>query len=186
MRKGIAFLALGLLLAAGTLKAWAFEGEVDYKYTSSNGDVMTMDDFIKGDKVMAKMQMKGHESQMIMDFGKRKMWMLMPQQKMAMPMDFPDSKKVQSSVKGKFHKTGKTQTILGFKCEEWLYESNYGKSSIWTASGFGMFPGLGGPQSGDAQEWINAVKSKKMFALKIVTTNKDGKDMGTMEATKIE
>lgn len=185
MKKLIGTLVFGLLLMAGSFKAWAFEGEVVYKYTHSNGEVMTMDDFIKGTKIRANTTFKDTESSVIMDLAKRKMWVLMHKQKMVMSMGIPDSKKIESKVKGKFHKTGKTQVILGYKCEEWLYESDYGSSSIWTASGFGAFPGLGG-KAGEGEEWIDAIKSKKLFALKIVNRNKEGKETGTMEATKIE
>ncbi len=84
---------------------------------------------------------------MVMDLNDQKMVTLMTDQKMAMVMDL---KKMQEKMKGqvkeenpanvKISKTGKSETILGYKCQQYLIESDDSQSYAWitTELGSGM------------------------------------------------
>lgn len=188
MKKFLLGLAMMLMAGVGSLHAFvSFEGEVDYKITTGDksGD---MNYLLKGKKMRMDMDMEGHSQSMIFDMPTRKMLMLMPEQKMYMTMDIPENKQEAAKAKseGKFTKTGKTETILGYKCEEWLYESKHGTTSIWAASGLGNFMGMGQKSGMGASAWTQMVKSKGLFPLRVTSKGANGKGEMSMEATKVE
>jgi hypothetical protein len=188
MRKSSWSLVLGFVLL---FTGWAgasgpFEGEVDYQVTTQGGKKVDLVYLIKGKKIRIQTQAEGHEANMIMDLASKKMLMLMPAQKMAMTMDIPNVKKTNASAVGTFKKTGRTDVILGRKVEEWAYKGKKGHGSFWVTSGLGSFMGLGGKPGEGGEAWLEAIKQKKLFPLKMEYQDDSGKTSMTMIATKLE
>ncbi len=109
-----------------------FKGLMKYLYPTENemifGTEMTMDDG-KG----KKMTNRG-----IIDYQNKAMIMLMDEQKMAMSLPYDMEKTIESATsENKYSapkKTGKTKSIMGFTCEEWLSESADYTSFIWVST----------------------------------------------------
>ncbi|HET9868948.1 MAG TPA: DUF4412 domain-containing protein [bacterium] len=177
-------LALGL--GAGAVWAGQFEGEVDYHVTMGNGDQSDMTYLLKDGKARMEMTMKGHHMVDIIDLPDNKMYMLMPDQKMYMSSDIPKpDKKTTDKAGAKIKKTGKTKTILGYKTDEWVAESQHGTTSVWGAKGIGYFimgkgPGGKAPDS----SWADELRQGGFFPLEV--DSKGDKHGMTMVATKVE
>jgi hypothetical protein len=71
----------------------------------------------------------------VADFKNKAMIMMMDEQKMVMSMSIDFDKAVaEANNEGKFStptKTGRTKTILGYNCEEWVSESSDMKTLFW-------------------------------------------------------
>jgi hypothetical protein len=180
-------LGLTMLLGAGSVSAGSFEGIIDYKMTTKDRE-MNSEYMIKGGKVRVNMESDKYQMSMIMDMTAKKSIMLMHQQKMYSTHEMGDLAKKAPKFEGKFYKASGSKTILGHDCQHWVYEGKSGKSDIWAATGMGSFMGLGGgkPGSASVEDWIKAVKTKGLFPLETVYTNKEGKQVMTMTATKVE
>lgn len=194
-------LAVGALLTAvQVFAAGTFEGKVSLAITGNKGRPMNMDYSLKGQKVRMDMHAEGNQVASIMDLAKLEMLMLMPDQQMYMvmpikkPVEQAMAKQEESSAD--IEVTGKTETILGYKCSQILVKDKGAVTEVWVAEGLGMFMGLGGgPMGGgmmggrkaaNAAKWEEALKGKGGFPLRVVTHDAKGKDTFKMEATKIE
>lgn len=73
----------------------------------------------------------------IIDYKNKSMIMLMDENKMAMSLPFDMQKNIESTMNDPNlktsapRKTGKTKTILGYTCDEWISESNEYQNNIW-------------------------------------------------------
>ncbi|MGH7739684.1 MAG: DUF4412 domain-containing protein [bacterium] len=180
-------LALALVLGWGIGLSWAgeFQGEVDYHVTMSDGHKSQMNYFLKGSKARMEMTMDGHHVVNIIDFPAKKIYMLMPEQKIVMTTAIPDVKKEQSKTGEKMKKTGKTKKILGRETYEWKSTDKNGTTSIWGAKGMGAFMmGAGPGGKGPDTSWTAAVEKAGLFPLEM--DSKEKKDGMSMIATKIE
>jgi hypothetical protein len=172
-------------LSLGVSLAGQFEGEVDYNVTMSDGNQAPMNYFLKGKKIRIEMNMKGHQVVDIMDLSAKKVYMLMPEQKMVMTSTIPNASSVKAKAEGKLTKTGNTKTILGRTATEWTYDSKAGTTSIWASSGMGFFMMAKGPgAAGSDSTWAQAVKNGGLFPLEVDA--KTSKGSMTMTATKID
>jgi hypothetical protein len=200
------FLAVSALLAAvQTFAADTFEGKVTLALTADKGRAMTMDYALKGQKVRMDMSAEGNAMSSIMDMTKQEMIVLMPDQQMYMVM--PMKKAVEQAMEkagadtADIEVTGKTETILGYKCSQILVKDKGTVTEIWAAEGLGAFMGLGGGgqmgggggmfgggKKGGANtaKWEAALKGKGGFPLRVITRDAAGKQSFKMEATKIE
>ena len=195
-------LAVGALLTAvQTFAAGTFEGKVSLAITASKGRPMNLDYSLKGQKVRMDMQAEGNQVASIMDMAKLEMLMLMPDQQMymVMPIKQPVEQAIakQGESTADIEVTGKTDTILGYKCSQILVKDKGTVTEMWVAEGLGMFMGLGGGgpmgggmmggrKSANAAKWEEALKGKGGFPLRVITRDAKGKDTFKMEATKIE
>jgi hypothetical protein len=93
--------------------------------------------------------------------------------------------------------TGKTETILGYKCNQILVKDKGTVTDMWVAEGLGVFMGLGNGGGGgggmfgrgkpaNAAKWEEALKGKGGFPLRVISRDAKGKESFKMEATKIE
>lgn len=199
------FLAVGTLLIASVCSAAdAFEGKVSLTMTAGKGKPMTLDYSIKGQALRIDMNADGHAIATIMDLNKMEMLMLMTEQKMYMVM--PIKQPVEKAMKDaemkdpNIEKTGRTDTILGYKCEEYISKDKNTTTEIWIAEGLGTFMGMGNNQAGGggmgamfgggkskaASSWEEKFKGKPGFPLRVVTTDSKSKETFRMEATKIQ
>ncbi len=194
------FLAVSALLAlTQTFAHAAFEGKVSLAMTSGRGETMNMDYSLKGDKVRMDVNAKGNEMAMIMDVTKQETLMLMPAQGMYMVV--PMKKAIEQAVEksgantADVEATGKTETILGYKCSQILVKDKGTVTELWVADGLGAFMGMGGGMGGGmfgggkpakAAKWEEVLKGKGGFPLRMISRDASGKETARMEATKIE
>lgn len=196
------FLAVGALLTAvQTFAAGAFEGKVTQTITAAKEAPLTLNYAMKGQKLRMDINAEGHQMTSIMDLAKLEMLMLMPEEKMYMVM--PIKKPVEQAVEkagqstADIEVTGKTETILGYKCSQILVKDKSTVTEMWVADGLGTFMGMGnggggggGPFGGgrkaNAAKWEEALKGKGGFPLRVISRDAKGKESFKMEATKIE
>ena len=201
------FLAVGVLLTAvHTFAAGSFEGKVSLAMTAEKGRPMNLDYSIKGQKLRTDMNAEGQQMSSIMDLAKLEMLMLMPEEKMYMVM--PIKKPVEQAMAkqgestAEVEVTGKTETILGYKCRQILVKDKGTVTEMWVAEGLGTFMGMGngggggnpmagmfgggGKKSANTAKWEEALKGKGGFPLRVISRDAKGKESFKMEATKIE
>jgi hypothetical protein len=192
-------LAVSALLAAVQVFAAAkFEGKVSLAITAEKGRTMTMDYSLKGQKIRMDMNAEGNAMASIMDLTKQEMLVLMPDQQMYMVMPMKKAMDAAAEKAGAtdatVEVTGKTETILGYKCNQVLIKDKGAVTEAWLAEGLGAFMGLGqgggGPFGGgrkaSAAKWEEALKGKEGFPLRVISRDAKGKDIFKMEATKID
>lgn len=200
----------GLLTAAHTFAAEAnalvaadaFEGKVSLAITTEKGRTQTLNYSMKGQKLRMDIETEGKAMANIMDMEKLEMLVLMPEQQMYMVM--PIKKPVEQAMAKQgestadIEVTGKTDTILGYKCEQLLVKDKGTVTEMWVASGLGTFMGMGSGGGGGglfggrkgsgpaAAKWEEALKGKSGFPLRVISRDAKGKESYKMEATKIE
>lgn len=197
-------LAFGALLLSATagFAASNFEGKVSLAITAEKGRAQELNYSIKGQKMRMDLNSQGHDVATIMDLDKLEVTILMEEQKMYMVQ--PIKKPVEQAMAkagdstAEVEVTGKTETILGYKCNQVLIKDKGTVTEAWLAEGLGMFQGLGGPgggggggpfgrnKSAQAAKWEEALKGKEGFPLRVVTHDTKSKETFKMEATKIE
>jgi hypothetical protein len=194
-------LALGSLFTASLGFAAAFEGKVSLALTSGKGKPQNMNYSIRQDAMRIDMTADGQSFATIMDMKKLEMMVLMPEQKMYMVMPMKQTIE-KAAAKAEYKdpeivKTGRSETILGYKCEEYITKDKNTTTEIWIAEGLGAFMGMGDSGGGGmggmfggkkkaASGWEEKFKGKPGFPLRVVTRDGKGKETFKMEATKIE
>lgn len=196
------FVAGSLLAAASSFAADSFQGKVSLAITPAKGKAQTMNYSMKGQKLRMDMEAEGNAMTSITDMGKMETMMLMPEQKMYMVMSIkkPVEKAMekQGESTADIEVTGKTETILGYKCSQILVKDKGVVTEMWVADGLGVFMGMGsgggggggmfGGRKGGSNEakWEKALKGKGGFPLRVISRDAKGKESFKMEATKIE
>jgi PHD/YefM family antitoxin component YafN of YafNO toxin-antitoxin module len=191
-----------LLTAVSSFAAGGFEGKVTQLMTPEKGKAHEINYSIKGSKVRLDINNEGHQAAIITDLEKLETLMIMDEQKMYMvmpikkPVEQALEKSGDSSVDVKV--TGKTETILGYKCNQVLItdKSSGAVTEVWMAEGLGVFMGLGsggggggpfgGRKAAAAAKWEEALKGKAGYPLRISSNGNNGKGAFKMETTKIE
>ena len=198
----------GLLAATHTFAADAFEGKVTLAMTSDKGRTQDIDYSMKAQKLRLDIATEKHQVSMIMDLAKMETLMLMPEQNMymIMPIKKPVDQAMQKAGESTadIERTGKTETILGYKCDQILVKDKATVTEMWVAPDLGTFMGLGGGGGGGGggmaamfgggrkgggaagAKWEEVLKGKGGFPLRVVTHDAKGKETFKMEATKIE
>jgi hypothetical protein len=191
-------LFLGGLLAASTvLGSEAFQGRVSLAISGGKDRPMNMDYAIRGAQIRMDIGSGKESMSTIFDSAKMEMILLMPddQMYMVMPMKETLEEAVMESDlrRHNIEKTGRTETILGYKCEEYVSKEKNATTEIWIAEGLGTFMGMGkggnpmmGGKGRSEAGWENAFKGKPGFPLRVVTRDSKGKETFRMEATKIQ
>jgi hypothetical protein len=191
--------AVAVLFTASLSHAASFEGKVTLAMTTGKNQ-QVLDYSIKGTAIRIDMAAQGQSFATIMDLQKMEMLMLMSEQKMYMVMPIKDKveKAVDESLakQPNIEKTGRTETILGYKCDEYLSKDGNVTTEIWIAEGLGAFMGLGssggmgdmfgGSKKKAAAGWEEKFKGKPGFPLRVISRDAKSKETFKMEATKIE
>ncbi len=184
--------------------AQSFEGIIEMQMKDQNQESsMPVKYLVKGDLIRMEMQSPRGEMTMIMDSKNKKTIILMPQMQsyMERSMDAP-AQPAGDAKKSEITKTGKTEKILGYDCEQFIMKGEKGQTEMWAAKGLGTFmrPGMGGPGGGPGGRrgggmggggqspaaWEEEFRSKGYFPMRVVSVGADGKEESRMEATKIE
>ena len=190
-----------VLAALSSYAASSFEGKISLAMTGDKkGKAQAMDYSIKGQKLRMDINADGQQVATIMDMDKLEMTMIMPEQKMYMvhPIKKPLEKANEMADKStaEIEVTGKTETILGYKCSQVLIKDKGTVTECWMAEGLAAFQGLGAPgggggmfggkKSANAAKWEEALKGKSGFPLRVITRDTKSKETFKMEATKVE
>jgi len=167
-----------------------FEGEITMHIQtgSSSSDLVVK---TKSDKMRFETKAAdGSLNYSVFDPATNKLTMVMEGQKSYMAMDFskrgtPQANTSPDSVA--IEKSGKHETIAGVDCEDWTAKAPSGKrSEVCIASGIAFFD-LGSAKSGSSGGGLaKELRDKKLFPLRSVEYDADGKELNRMEVTKIE
>lgn len=192
---------LGLAAAVG---AAAFEGKVSLGMKSGRDAEQVIDYAMKGTRVRMEPKMAdAGGAAMIMDWEKQEMIVLMPEQQMYMVMPLKKAaagaRPEQASPEQKVEKTGRTEKILGYECEEYVTTEGGQTTEMWITEELGTFAGLGGgnPMAGmmggggaktaAPSSWERALQSKKgVFPLRVISRDAKGRETFRLEAKKVE
>lgn len=194
---------LGLALMFTTALA-AFEGRVSLAIKSGKEKEQVIDYAFKDGVV--RLEPKSDEAEgtaMIMNWAKREMLVLIPEQQMYMVMPLKSGPAGQTAAatepEAKIEKTGETALILGYVCEQYLTSDQDGVTEMWITDQLGHFSGLGagasplggmmggGRQAAAPSGWEKALESRKgAFPLRVVGRDKRGRETFRLEAKKIE
>lgn len=189
---------LGTLLLAPALFATdSFEGKVSLLITTAKSKPQTLNYALKGQALRIDIDTgKDGTFGTIMDLGRHEMLIIMNAQQMYMTMPMKGLEAKASAAAGaagstsQLEKTGKTEIILGYKCEQLLMHDKGHNTEAWVAEGLGNFMGLGGggPMGGGRKPsaWESTLKGQGGFPLRVIDRDTGGKEVFRMEATKIE
>jgi hypothetical protein len=169
------------------LQAQSFEGVVEYKVTTEEG-TMPMTYMMKGDNVRVEMEGRpGMKMVLLLDTKEGKTVMLM--EKMKMYMEMPSTPPPESDeAKPEVTKTGKSQKILGYECQQFLVKEGDKSSDVWITKELGKFQmfKMGGPRGRNNDEaWQKLIGDEGGFPL-LATTKEGDEQLSKMEATRIE
>ena len=183
-RKTAALALLPLLCIAPPLAAQGFEGTVTMNVTSDNGNAHAMTFMLKGGKM--RFEPGGGQVSVIIDPAAQRMLVIVNAQKMYMESSFADAAgAIQQKVADPLIvKTGKFETVAGYKCEDVTATDDDGKSvTICLSSELGGFrmPAASNPMAPQQESGWLAQLGARNFPLRV---KKDGKTV--MEATAIE
>lgn len=189
-------LGLAVLLAFGWSRAGGtFEGEVDMKMTRSGSDKSVITHyFIKGNKMRFEVEDPSGKAMGagIMDLQTKQFIILLEKQKMYMTQESQPGKfKYGEEHHFKITNTGKSETILGYHCEEWDYTSDNSNGKVWLAEGLGNWWGSemaaqANKLPDDQKALASVVISKKLFPMKWESDDKSGNAKGTGEVIKVD
>ncbi|HEY3755802.1 MAG TPA: DUF4412 domain-containing protein [Opitutaceae bacterium] len=197
------------ILAAGAVHADNFEGKVTMTMSSDRGkQPQTINYEIKGQALRVDMaaQSSGHMGAVIMDFGKKQMTILMPQQHMYMTRPFGGAaagaaqggnSQAPAAAAGDrpslVPSTEKT-TLLGYPCTKYTVTDKGATTQMWVTDALGTFWGFGSmganrgrggmPGSSAPAGWEQALSGKGFFPLKISGTDASGHTF-SMEVTSV-
>jgi len=196
-------LAVGSLLIASVCSAAdAFEGKVSLAMSAGKEKAQVLDYSIKQDFMRMDFNTEGKTFSTIIDVKKLEMMMLMSEEKMYMVMPMKQTmEKAMKEADAKtpdLEKTGRTETILGYKCDEYISKDAKSTTEIWVAEGLGAFMGLGNNNGGgggmgamfggkkkSASGWEEKFKGKPGFPLRVISRDTKNKETFRMEATKV-
>lgn len=180
------------LLSVGLALAEEFEGIVHFKSTR-DGKAREYDYLIKGNKVRIELGEGPAQFNVVVDPDAKRTLLLMPERKMVMEMPMTDDNKTDSAGNKNnisFTRSGKTETVLGYTCEQILVKSDDGETEICGAKGMGYYAGMHRPGMGrssdGASAWAKELKDQGFFPLRVVTKDTDGTEKMRLEATKVE
>lgn len=184
-----AMLIVALFVAGPThsVRAQSFEGVVEFSITTERG-TMPMSYMVKGDNVRIEMEGRpGMKAAVLIDAKEGKSIMLMDQMKMYMDVPKPPAGD-SSQAKPEISKTGKTQKILDYTCEQYLIKDGEMQSEVWITKELGafqMFHMASRDRNAKAEAWQKIIGSEGGFPLSATTKNGD-EQISKMVATKVE
>ena len=136
---------------------------------------------------------------MIMNYGKKEMIILMPEQKMYMVRPIPSMNDMAGNADAdaddvKLEKTSETEKILGYSATKYVATSKEGVTDMWLTEELGSFMGFNtsanaNPMGGRPKPpaaWEKALMGKDFFPLRIVSRSKRDKEEFRMEAVAID
>jgi len=153
-----------------------FEGKVTIN-VYDEGQTYAMAYYVKGDKIRFDGTEEGQQGQVIIDQAAKQYMVIMPQQKMYMVMQMPDTKlnsekPGKTNDDGKFEKTGETKEILGYTADKWTYTDGDDKGEVWMTNEIGGFSLFDNPMAEDKAGWQKDVETAGYFPLEVYENGK--------------
>lgn len=192
MKKSVVLALCFILMSSMALAAKPFQGKVAFTFSSGDSEgTITM--FAKGQKVRMDPSMKEMEQKvwMVLNNGSKEITLVMPDQSMYMTLALDMAKKMAGaavpglSAEGKRFEnkptpTGKTKTIHGHECHQYILNVDGDNLEMWVAHTLGTFPEMMGvpiPQYIGKEDFA-------FFPLEISGKDKDGETF-VMKVTEL-
>lgn len=174
-----------------------FEGKIKFKI-SHDDDEMFLDYFIKGENLRMEM---GEGAQAVFIKSGDKSLILMPEEQMYMDLnnsifskipgmsgmdDSNDDENEEFDIE-KF-KTGKTKTILGYECHQWIFTDQDEDDEVeaWVTDELGNFMLMKSPMgAGFSPGWSSSINNRGFFPILVITRDEDGEENSRFEATEV-
>lgn len=183
MHKSIStiMIALNLLLfftSSLSIAQDSFQGKVTFE-ASDEGQNQQISYFVKGNKFLiqpADGEVAGQGS-MIYDGDKKVMIIIMNEQKMymEMPIDPKDEISKNESIEPDyFVKTGNSQDVKGYNCDEFEFKDEGKKGLALMTKELGSFLFMDDPESGGSSQWQKEIMSEGYFPLLVKEENSSG------------
>lgn len=174
------------LVFASTAFAADFEGTLEMTMTAGKR-VSPMTMFLKPGKMRFEMQASPTVTSVgLIDATSGDMTILMVEQKMYMTIA---AKKVGAAAPSDvtFEETGRTETIAGKKCTEFVLKDKKTTTEVWATSELGGFTNLAEAfgRRGQRSAWEEEMVRRGMFSLRVISRNKKGAEISRMECTTI-
>lgn len=194
------WLLLPCLVAVASLRAGTFEGKLAFTMQSPGMDSISASSmFSKGDEGKAKsavfyvkgrnIRMEVEGMVMIFAWSKLQSIALMPAMKMYMvtPVDAAQLKARKPEAEGVFTATGRTTTLLGYKCHEYVLKRPTGSDEMWVTRDLGSWENLGGDSMG-FPTLDRGPDHRDDAGIPLLSISRDdhGKLIARMEVTKVE
>ncbi len=183
LRKATLSLLILLTFTVLSYSQKSFEGKIVFNITTNKTpQPQKMTYYLKGKTTrMEVSQMPGY--MLVKD---SMLTIVMPMQKMYMQTNINQNKKVNASPDDflrntKPIETGKTKTILGYKCKEYVVKDSNGTATVWGTEEFTNFPGF----DGSGEDAFAKALGKSNFFPMIIEANQNGVQM-KMEVTEIK
>lgn len=181
----------GVVAATALLPAQDFEGQIKMEIREGK-KAMPLQYSVKKDRMRMDITADSATMTSLIDFQKKEMIMLMPDQNMYMVM--PIQEVAEAAVKANqgtpLEKTSDTETILGYLCTKYVSTERGVTTEIWAAEGIGMFMAAnssGNPMKPAARnKWEQELVDKGAFPLRVVSRNRGGKETSRMEVVAID
>jgi hypothetical protein len=139
----------------------AFEGVVTIKVSDADAAMPEMQYFIRNGAFRMEMPGPGGEKSIwITDPQKRSVYIVTPSQRAYTQMSFPGDDAGAGAKMPEITKTGKTETIAGYQCEQWRVKDEDGEEfELCLARGLGNFFSSATPMSQGEQAWVKKLGS---------------------------
>ncbi len=153
-----------------------FEGKVTFN-NFDDGTSHLMDYYAKGGKIC--FDTNEEDGHIIWDTTKKEYMVVMPQEKMYMVMQIPESR-IKSDISKdisndtKFTKTKETKKILGYTAVKLTYKDGDDKGEAWVTQELGTFKLLDNPMQKDADkpQWQKDFEAGGYFPLEVYENGK--------------
>jgi hypothetical protein len=174
-------IALNLLLfftSSLSIAQDKFQGKVRFE-VSDTGQNQQISYFVKGSKFLIQPDdgEGAGEGSMIYDGDKKVMIIIMNEQKMymEMPIDPTDEISKNESIEPDyFVKTGNSQDVLGYSCDEFEFKDEGKKGLALMTKELGSFLFMDDPQGGGSSQWQKEIMSEGYFPLLVKEENSSG------------
>lgn len=196
----ISFTALIILILSTSLSMAQpnFEGKIKFKVTHDD-DIMFIDYFIKDDNLRMEM---GENADAVFIKNEERSFVLMPGEKMYMDLDNSIFSKIQGmagmneddeeendeEIDFDKYKTGKTKTIRGYECHQWIFKDDEDEEEVeaWVTNELGNFMLMKSPMgAGFSPGWSSSVSNNGFFPILVITKDEDGEITSRFEATEV-
>lgn len=156
-----------------------FEGKVTFE-VSEVGQNQQLSYYVKGNKFLiepADGKAVGQGS-MIYDGDKKTMIVIMNEQKMYMEMPIDPMNEIsknESDGVDYFIKTGNSQEVLGYKCDEFEFKDEENKGLALMTKELGSFLFMEDPEGGENSQWQKEIMNEGYFPMLVKQENSSGK-----------
>ena len=179
-------------LASASAIAASFEGRIKMKMQPAKGEPQIMSYAVKGQRL--RMEMPSDEETMVslLDWEKREMSVLMPDQTMYRVIelkDVPAMDQIDKSAENTtLEKTSETARIVGRDTTKYIAREGKNVTDLWLAPDIGSWFNMGGGegmQGKKLSDWEKEIIAKGLFPLRMITYDQKSKPTMTMEVVEL-